>query len=162
MNTLQTKAIQLALNVLYMDFFECPKHFHQYFISSDEWALLLLANGTFQDADYKVGDVAVAVLNHAVARKGFFEKMGDFKPGPHICSFIKEKVDRKGYAFQLDLNVQAEQTDCPYATYRILKLMADRVKESQKCKWINESFPSISSTRTPFPAARPCRPTLCR
>ena len=127
MNTLQTKAIQLALNVLYMDFFECPKHFHQYFLNTDEWALLLLAAG-IQDADYKVAEVALTVLHHAVARKGFFHKMGDFKSGPHICSFLQEKVDRKGYTFKLE-ECQPGSAECPYATYEMLKLLVDRVKK---------------------------------
>ena len=45
MTNAQERAITLALNILHVGFFECPKHFYQYFIHNDEWALIMAAAG---------------------------------------------------------------------------------------------------------------------
>ena len=39
----QEKAITLSLNILHVGFFECPRHFYEYFLTNDEWALLMSA-----------------------------------------------------------------------------------------------------------------------
>ena len=45
MTTAQERAIKLALNILHVGFFECPKHYYEYFVTNDEWALLMTAAG---------------------------------------------------------------------------------------------------------------------
>ena len=39
----QERSINLALNMLHVGFFECPKQFYEYFVNNDEWALLMAA-----------------------------------------------------------------------------------------------------------------------
>ena len=44
MTLTQERSITLALNILHVGFFECPKHFYEYFVNNDEWALLMAAS----------------------------------------------------------------------------------------------------------------------
>src|SRR5215204_3870841 len=62
----QEKAITLALNILQVGFFECPRHYYEYFINNDEWALLLTAGG-LNAADTPPQVLALAVLHKAVS-----------------------------------------------------------------------------------------------
>src|SRR5688572_32423865 len=88
----QEKAITLALNVMQVGFFECPKHYYEYFVDNDEWALLMAAAGV-NDVAVSPQRLALAVLHEAVAHEGFFSGMTDFVAPAHYCSFLKEKVD---------------------------------------------------------------------
>jgi hypothetical protein len=114
MTTAQEQAITLALNVLQVGFFECTRQDYQYFISNDEWALLLTAAG-LNAVDTPPQEVAVAVLNAAVARRRFFEAMTDFRPPKHFCSFLREQIRLGKRSFVLG-QCQEGQRACPYAT----------------------------------------------
>src|SRR5215212_1377094 len=119
MTLTQERAITLALNVLSVGFFECPRHYYEYFISDDEWALLMEAAG-LNAVGTPPQRVALAVLDKAIAREGLFKGMTDFRPPRHFCSFLREQV-RQG---QRDMAVEAceeGQHTCPYATYERLK-----------------------------------------
>ena len=89
----QERAITLALNILHVGFFECPRHDYQYFVNNDEWALMMAAAG-LNAADTPPPRLALAVLGRAVAREGFFAGMTDFEPPAHYCSFLRDKVAR--------------------------------------------------------------------
>ena len=119
MTETQERAITLALNVLHVGFFECPRHDYQYFLKEDDWALLMTAGGA-NAVNTPPAELAIAVLNDAVRRKGFFAHMSDFKPPAHYCSFLREQV-RRGER-QMDLQPCApNQATCPYATYEMIK-----------------------------------------
>ena len=118
----QERAITLALNVLHVGFFECPRQDYQYFVSNDDWTLLMTAGGV-----NRVGappqEVALAVLSEAVARKGYFAEMIDFEPPTHYCSFLKDQIQHGERS--LDLKpCQAGQKTCPYATFEHIKASA--------------------------------------
>lgn len=89
MTPTQEKAITLSLNILQVGFFECPKHYYQYFINNDAWSLLMAAGGR-NDVDTPPPQTALAVLRNAVAREGCFADMPDFKPPAHHCSFLRD------------------------------------------------------------------------
>jgi hypothetical protein len=119
MTSSQEKAINLALNVLYVGFFECPRHDFEYFVHNEDWALLMTAAG-HHGVHTPPAQLAVAALQQAVAREGFFAEMTDFKPPVHFCSFLREQI-RIGER-TLDLQPCAEgQAVCPYATFDNLK-----------------------------------------
>ena len=111
----QERAITLALNVLHVGFFECPKHYFEYFLNNDEWALLLTAAG-LNAVGTPPAEVAVAVLRNAVAREGFFAAMSDFRPPAHHCSFLQDKIRRGERKMQLT-PCNENQQHCPYATF---------------------------------------------
>ncbi len=119
MTATQERAITLSLNMLHVGFFECPKHFYEYFVNNDEWALLMAAAGL-----NKVGmsptEVALAVLKNAAAREGFFETMTDFEPPAHHCSFLQDKIKRGERMIDL-CSCKKAQEGCPYATFDHLK-----------------------------------------
>lgn len=115
MTTAQEQAITLALNVLQVGFFECPRQDYQYFISNDEWALLLTA-ASLNAVNTPPQEVALAVLHSAVARRGFFEAMTDFRPPKHFCSFLQDKV-RTGKRNLVLEQCREGQQACPYATF---------------------------------------------
>ncbi len=111
----QERAITLALNILHVGFFECPKHFYEYFINNDEWALLMSAAGV-NAVNSPPQQVALALLRNAVARQGFFEGMAGFKPPAHFCSFLRDKAEVGKWTLVL-LPCREAQRDCPYATF---------------------------------------------
>ena len=116
----QERAITLALNILHVGFFECPAHFYEYFLTNDEWALLMAA-ACENSTDTPPPLLAVAVLQQAVARTGFFEGMTDFEPPAHTCSFLRDKIQR-GEREGIDLApCTGGQRSCPYATFEQLK-----------------------------------------
>jgi hypothetical protein len=115
MTTAQERAITLALNVLHVGFFECPKHFYEYFIDNDEWALLMSAAG-LNAVNAPPQQVALAVLRSAVARQAFFEGMTDFRPPAHFCSFLRDKA-KVGKGTPSIEPCREDQRDCPYATF---------------------------------------------
>ena len=115
MTAVQEKAITLALNTLHVGFFECPRHYYQYFISDDEWALLMAASG-LNAVDTPPPHIALAVLQNAVARQGFFDAMTDFNPPAHYCSFLRDKI-RTGERTMTLEPCKAGQKDCPYANF---------------------------------------------
>jgi hypothetical protein len=115
----QEKSITLALNILYVGFFECPKHYFEYFVNNDEWGLLMAAAGV-NDVSIPPQRLALAVVQQAVAREGFFSGMTDFEPPAHYCSFLKEKIDRGERRIPLQ-QCKPGQQDCPYATFEHLK-----------------------------------------
>ena len=117
MTNKQEHAITLALNILHVGFFECPKHFYEYFIDNDEWALLMAAAG-LNTVNVPPQAVALAVLQKAVARQAFFEGMTDFKPPAHFCSFLRDKA--KSGILHLQ-QCREGQRDCPYATFENMK-----------------------------------------
>lgn len=119
MTSTQERAITLALNVLHVGFFECPKQYYQYFINNDEWALMMTAAG-LNAVDTPAQQVALAVLRDAVARKGFFADMTDFKPPAHYCSFLREKIQRGERRIELKQCSEIQQV-CPYATFDEIK-----------------------------------------
>jgi hypothetical protein len=119
MTPAQEKAITLALNVLHVGFFECPKHYYQYFINNDEWALMMTAAG-LNAVNTPPQQIALAVLRNAVAREGFFAAMTDFKPPAHYCSFLRDKVERGERRMKLE-PCREQQQGCPYATFDELK-----------------------------------------
>jgi hypothetical protein len=119
MTRAQEHAITLALNILHVGFFECPRQDFQYFINNDEWALLMSAAGV-NAVGTPPQEIAVAVLRNAVARVGLFEGMTPFEPPAHYCSFLLDKV-RAGER-KLALGPCARgQTHCPYATFEAMK-----------------------------------------
>ena len=119
MTTTQERAITLALNILEVGFFECPKHYYEYFIDNDEWALLMTAAG-LNVVGTPPQQIALAVLHHAVARKGFFDSMTEFRAPRHFCSFLRDKIGRGER--EMDLRACAEgQPACPYATFEGIK-----------------------------------------
>ena len=115
----QEKAITLALNVMQVGFFECPKHYYEYFINNDEWALLLAAAG-LNASDTPPQELALAVLRNAVLREGFFEGMADFRPPAHYCSFLRDKIRTGERKMCLEPCREGQKT-CPYATFEHLK-----------------------------------------
>ena len=117
MTNKQEHAITLALNILHVGFFECPKHFYEYFIDNDEWALLMAAAG-LNTVNAPPQAVALAVLQRAVARQAFFEGMTDFKPPAHFCSFLRDKAKSGTLHLQ---QCREDQRDCPYATFENMK-----------------------------------------
>jgi hypothetical protein len=119
MTNAQERAITLALNILHVGFFECPKHFYEYFIDNDEWALLMAAAG-LNAVHARPQEVALAVLQSAVARRAFFEGMTDFKPPAHFCSFLRDKAGSNAEAKPLE-PCREHQRDCPYATFENMK-----------------------------------------
>jgi hypothetical protein len=122
MTQTQEQAITLALNILHVGFFECPRQDYQYFINNDEWALLMSAAGV-NAVGTPPQEVAVAVLRHAVAREGFFAGMTPFEPPAHYCSFLRDKIQTG----ERDLALQPcarGQAHCPYATF-------DAIRESK-------------------------------
>jgi len=119
MTTAQERAITLALNILHVAFFECPKHFYEYFINNDEWALLMAAAG-LNAVNAQPQEVALAVLRCAVARQAFFEGMTDFKPPAHFCSFLCDKAKSSGEPLQIQ-PCREGQRDCPHATFENMK-----------------------------------------
>ena len=119
MTSAQEQAITLALNILHVGFFECPRQDYQYFINNDEWALLMAAAGVNAVGE-PPREVAVAVLRNAVARQGFFAEMTPFEPPAHYCSFLLDKI-RTGER-KLALRPCARgQARCPSATYEGIK-----------------------------------------
>jgi hypothetical protein len=119
MTTTQERAITLALNVLGVGFFECPKHYFEYFIHEDEWALLMAAAG-INAVGTPPQQVALRVLANAVAREGFFEGMTDFRPPRHFCSFLHDQIQRGHREMTLEACEEGQRT-CPYATFEVLK-----------------------------------------
>ena len=115
----QERAITLALNILHVGFFECPRHDYQYFLNNDEWALMLAAAG-LNAADTPPPRLALAVLGRAVAREGFFAGMTDFEPPAHYCSFLRDKVARGERSIALE-PCQPGERGCPYATFEHIK-----------------------------------------
>ena len=126
MTTTQEKAITLSLNILNVSFFECPGQHYEYFLSNDEWALLMSASGVNAVAT-PAPKVALEVLHHAVARDGFFAGMTDFKAPRHFCSFIREK-NRTGERSIPLSQCEAGQRTCPYATFEAMKDCAPHTK----------------------------------
>ena len=119
MTSQQERAITLALNVLHVAFFECPKRYFEYFINNDEWALLMTA-GEVNAVDTPPQAVALAVLQAAVARRGFFEAMTDFQPPEHYCSFLRAKIDTGERKMKL-APCRRGQQGCPYASFENIK-----------------------------------------
>ena len=119
MTLTQERSISLALNILHVGFFECPKHFYEYFVNNDEWALLMAASG-INAVDTPPQQVALAVLQHAAARQGFFADMEDFAPPAHYCSFLRDKIQRGERHMTLE-PCQPGLQRCPYATFDNLK-----------------------------------------
>ena len=115
----QEHAITLSLNMLHVGFFECPRQDYQYFINNDEWALLMAA-GAINAVDTPPQAVALAVLQSAVARRGFFEGMTDFQPPEHYCSFLRQKIDAWERKMTLEPCRRGQQ-GCPYATFQNIK-----------------------------------------
>ena len=115
MTTAQERAISLALNVLHVGFFECPRQDYQYFINNDEWALLMTAA-----ASNAVGtppqEIALAVLRNAVAREGFFAEMSPFEAPAHFCSFLRDKIGSGERKMTLEPCARGQKY-CPYATF---------------------------------------------
>jgi hypothetical protein len=115
----QEKAITLALNVLHVGFFECPKQYYEYFINNEEWALLLTAAG-LNATDTPPQTLALAVVRNAVLREGFFQDMTDFEPPAHFCSFLRDKIQTGERKMCLKPCEQGTKT-CQYATFEHLK-----------------------------------------
>ena len=119
MTLTQERSITLALNILHVGFFECPRQYFEYFVNNDEWALLMAASGI-----NAVGTPppvrALAVLQQAVARQGFFADMTDFAPPTHFCSFLRDKIQRGERDMTLEPCLPGLQR-CPYATFGNLK-----------------------------------------
>lgn len=119
MTSAQEKAITLALNILHVSFFECPKHYYEYFIKNDEWALLMAA-ADVNDVDAQPQPIALAVLANAVAHKGLFADMTEFEPPAHYCSFLREQIGRGERKISLHVCEQGQQ-GCPYASFENLQ-----------------------------------------
>lgn len=119
MTTGQERVITLALNVLYVGFFECPRKHFEYFVSNDEWAAMMAAAG-INDVSISPPRLALAVLQQAVAREGFFLDMTDFRPPAHFCSFLQQKAASGEHPIQLSRCAEG-QTNCPHATFENLK-----------------------------------------
>ena len=122
MTNSQERAITLALNVLHVGFFECPRQDYQYFINNEEWALPMSAAGVNAVAA-PPQEVALAVLRSAVAKQGFFAGMTPFEPPAHYCSFLADKVRTGERKLALEPYARG-QADCPYVTF-------DGIKESR-------------------------------
>ena len=120
MTPTQERAITLALNVLHVSFFECPKNYFEYFIKNDDWALLMAA-GDVNAVDAPPQGVALAVLGRAVAREGLFEGMTDFTPPAHYCSFLRDQNARGERHIKLQQCGPGREQGCPYATFEHLK-----------------------------------------
>jgi len=119
MTPTQERAITLALNILNVGFFECPRQDYQYFIDNDEWALLMAA-AEVNVVGTPPQDLAMSVLQNAVARRGFFADMTSFRPPRHYCSFLRDKVRRGERTLELEPCEQGQQT-CPYATFEEIR-----------------------------------------
>jgi hypothetical protein len=119
MTIAQERAITLALNILHVGFFECPKHYYEYFVNNDEWALLMAAAG-LNAVGTPPSQLALAALRRAVTREGFFASMTDFEPPAHYCSFLRDKIQRHERKISLGPCEQGQQS-CPYATFEHLK-----------------------------------------
>jgi hypothetical protein len=119
MTPTQQKAITLALNILDVSFFECPKHYYQYFLGNDDWALLMAA-ANINAVGTQPPVVAVEVLRRAVAREGFFAGMTDFKAPRHFCSFLREQNRTGERAIPLKQCDEGQAT-CPYATFEAIR-----------------------------------------
>jgi len=119
MTSTQERAITLSLNILHVGFFECPKHFYEYFINNDEWALLMAAGG-LNNVDAVPQQIALAVLRNAVTREGFFSDMTDFRPPSHHCSFLRHKIQKGERTIPL-YPCQESQAGCPYATFENIR-----------------------------------------
>ena len=124
MRLAQEKATTLALNVLQVGSFECPKHYYEYFISNDEWALMLTAAG-MNAADTPPQVLALAVLRNALLREGLFHEMTDFELPAHFCSFLQEKIRTGERKMCLEPWERGNQT-CRYATL-------EHLRESRSC-----------------------------
>ena len=111
----QERAITLAMNVLHVGFFECPRQDYQYFINNDEWALLMSAAG-LNAVDTPPQEIALAVLRNAVAREGYFAAMTPFEPPAHFCSFLRDKIQSGQRTIPLE-PCRPGQKHCPYATF---------------------------------------------
>ena len=111
----QERAITLAMNILHVGFFECPRQDYQYFINNEEWALLMTA-GRVNAVNTPPQVIAVAVLRDAVARQGFFAAMEPFVPPAHFCSFLRDKI-RTGERTMTLEPCARDQKQCPYATF---------------------------------------------
>jgi hypothetical protein len=118
MTDTQERSIALALNILQVGFFECPRHYYEYFIDDDEWALLMTAAG-INVIGTPPQQLALSVLRNAVAREGFFTGMTDFQPPAHYCSFLKEKIECGKLKISLR-QCEEGQKNCPYATFEHL------------------------------------------
>ena len=118
MTTTQERAITLSLNILHVGFFECPRHYYEYFINNDDWALLMAA-AALNAVARPPQEVALAVLRNAVERKGFFEAMTDFKPPAHFCSFLRDNATVGNAIASLE-PCSENQRNCPYATFENL------------------------------------------
>jgi hypothetical protein len=119
MTLTQERSITLALNMLHVGFFECPKQYYEYFVSNDEWALLMTASGT-NAVNTPPPVLALAVLQQAVGRQGFFADMTDFTPPAHYCSFLRDKIQRGERDMTLEPCPPGLQR-CPYASFENLK-----------------------------------------
>jgi hypothetical protein len=119
MTPTQEKAISLALNILDVAFFECPKHYYEYFISNDEWALLMAA-ANVNAVGTPPPQLAVEVLRAAVAREGLFRGMSDFRAPRHFCSFIREKNRTGERRIELKQCEEGQRT-CPYASFEDIR-----------------------------------------
>ena len=119
MTTRQERAITLALNVLHVAFFECPKRYFEYFINNEEWALLMAA-ADVNAVETPPQAVALAVLQAAAERRGFFEAMTDFQPPEHYCSFLRDKINTGERTMTLEPCRRGQQ-GCPYATFENMK-----------------------------------------
>lgn len=124
MTTAQEQAITLALNALHVGFFECPRQDYQYFISNDEWALLMTAAG-LNAVCTPPQEVALAVLRNAVAKEGFFAGMTPFEPPAHYCSFLADKIRTGRRTMTLEPCARGQQ-QCPYATFEGIKESGDK------------------------------------
>ena len=119
MTLTQERSITLALNILHVGFFECPKHYYEYFVNNEEWALLMAGAG-INAVGTPPPQLALAVLQQAVAREGFYAEMTDFTPPAHYCSFLREKIHHGERSMTLKRCEQGQQS-CPYATFEHLK-----------------------------------------
>ena len=119
MTPAQQQAITLALNILDVSFFECPRHYYQYFLGNDDWALLMTA-ASINAVGTHPPIVAVEVLRRAVAREGFFTGMTDFKAPRHVCSFLREQNRTRQRAISLQ-QCEEGQSRCPYATFEAIR-----------------------------------------
>ena len=127
MTSAQERAITLSLNILHVGFFECPRHYYEYFIDNDDWALLMAA-AALNAVNRPPQEVALGVLYNAVMRKGFFEGMTDFKPPAHFCSFLRDKATA-GKGIAVLEPCREGQRDCPYATFENLSKAASSSDE---------------------------------
>jgi hypothetical protein len=119
MTPTQEKAITQSLDILKVGFFECPKHFYEYFLHNDDWALLMAAAG-LNDVTTPPPVVALAVLRNAVLREGLFAGMTDFRPPTHHCSFLGEQIRRGERTIDLEPCKEGHER-CPYANFENLQ-----------------------------------------